>query len=91
MVRLIVATQAREMMTKRLIRKTRTLAGMLLGELNPDMDVPPCMLAALQDSGFVLIPHAVAPERLKSLVAAYNVVVASATGDDVRHAARPLE
>jgi hypothetical protein len=43
------------------------------------------MLSALQNSGFVLIHHAVAPERLKCLVAAYNVAVASATRDDVRH------
>ena len=57
---------------------------MLLGELNSEIDVPPGVHPALQDSGFVLIPHAVAPERLKCLVAAYNVVVASATGDDVR-------
>ena len=53
-------------------------------EMNSEIDVPPGMLSALQDSGFVLSPHAVAPERLKCLVAAYNVVVASATGDDVR-------
>ena len=58
---------------------------MLLGELNSEVDVPPRMLSALQDSGFVLIPHAVAPERLKCLVAAYNEAVAAATGDDVRH------
>jgi hypothetical protein len=52
---------------------------------NSDIDAPPVMLSALQDSGFVLIPHAVAPERLKRLVAAYDAVVASATGDDVRY------
>jgi len=44
----------------RSIRKTRTLARMLLGKLNSEIDVPPGMLSALQDSGFVLIPHAVA-------------------------------
>ena len=41
---------------------------MLLGDLNSDVDVPPGMLSALQDSGFVLIPHAMAPERLKGLI-----------------------
>ena len=55
------------------------------GESNSEIDVPPGMLSALQDSGFVLIPDAIAPERLNSLVAAYDVAVASATGDDVRH------
>jgi len=43
------------------------------------------MLSALQQSGFFVIPHAVAPEPLKYLLATYNVAVASAAGDDVRH------
>jgi hypothetical protein len=67
------------------MRTTRTLAVMLLGELNSEIDARPGMLSALLDSGFVLIPHAVAPERLKCLVAAYNAAVASADDDDVRH------
>jgi hypothetical protein len=58
---------------------------MLLGELNSENDATPQMLSALQESGFVLIPRAVAPEPLKCLVAAYNVAVASAADDDVRH------
>ncbi len=58
---------------------------MPLGELDSEIDVPPGTLSALQDSGFALISHAVPPERLKRLVVAYNVVVASATGEDVRH------
>ncbi|HUQ70115.1 MAG TPA: phytanoyl-CoA dioxygenase family protein, partial [Planctomycetaceae bacterium] len=69
---------------ERIDPQTRTLDRML-GELNSELDVPPGLLSALQDSGFVVIPHAVPPERLQCLVAAYNVVMASATGDDVRH------
>ena len=68
----------------RWVCETRILAG-LLRELSSEDDVPSGMLAALQDSGFVLLPQAVGPERLPCLLAAYHLAVASATGDDVRH------
>jgi ectoine hydroxylase-related dioxygenase (phytanoyl-CoA dioxygenase family) len=58
---------------------------MLPGELNSDNDDARGTLSALHDSGFVLMRDAVAPERLKSLVAAYDAALASASRDDVRH------
>ena len=74
-----------------MISKTHTLAGMLHGELGAEIEVSPGMLSALHDSGFVVIPDAVPPERMKGLVAAYDARWRQPPATMCDMAARPLE
>ena len=47
-------------------------------------ELPMAATTELEERGFVVIPGAVPPDRIGRLTNAYDAVVASATGDDIR-------
>ncbi len=52
--------------------------------ISADCELSANAIQSLHDVGFVVIPGAIAPNRLGQLSAAYDAAVASASPDDVR-------
>ena len=46
--------------------------------------LPAAAASELQERGFVIVPGPVLPDRLERLASAYDAVMASATGDDIK-------